>query len=87
MANRNRKSLNSSRNFAGPHSALFQRRLEEHFCVFDGRHHYPLMPHVQNFQRSGHPGFLQLRIEVLALLHRYQSIRIAMDDQKRRIVL
>src|SRR6266481_9237830 len=74
-------------NFTEAFSALFERRIEEDFRVFDGVHQYCLVPYVgQDLQRGVHSGFSQLLVKALALLHWYHSVTLAMHDQKRRII-
>src|SRR5436190_11702784 len=73
-------------NFTEAFSALFQRRIEEDFRVFEGVHLYCLVPYVQDLQRGVHSGFSQLLVQALALLHWYHSINLAMHDQKRGII-
>src|SRR4030095_12768110 len=90
MADYDNKQADKSTKFYGSvfsaFSALFERRIEEDFRVFDGVHKYCMVPYVgQYLQRGVHSGFSQLLVKALALLHWYHSITLAMHDQKRRI--
>src|SRR5262249_53191047 len=68
-------------------SALFQRRVEEDFRVFDGHRQYSVVPYLgQDLQGGVHSGFSQLLVEALARLHWYHSVSFATHDQKRRII-
>jgi len=73
-------------NFTEAFSALFRRRIEEDFRVFEGVKLHCSVPYGQDLQRGVHSGFSQLLVEALALLHWYHSVSFAMHDQKRRII-